>query len=388
MKLNKGFIWLIMVSLFISIGSTNIHTAFADEADGTQILSGQSSAGSRTELEQNPVVEQARQQLQSSLAYMVKTVANPVFGTGSGEWTILSLARAGYEVPANYYDSYYANVEQAVTQLMATYNGKLHSTKSTEHSRAILGLTSIGKDVADVAGFNLLTALADFDYVLKQGLNGPVFALIALDSHNYDIPQADGVNQTTRDKLIDKILEYNRTTANAAGWTLFGSKPDVDMTAMTIQSLAPYYTTRTDVKEAVDRALVWLSDNQSAAGDYLSNCESTAQVVLALASLGIDPGTDPRFMKNGKSAVDGMLIYAVPAGGFKHTATGGVNGMATDQGTYALVAYDRFLNGGTNLYDMTDVELEGEPLRSSQNSRAMTARLLSNRLPTRITALR
>ena len=44
----------------------------------------------------------------------------------------------------------------------------------------MLALTAIGKDPASVAGFNLLKPLADFEQVTKQGINGTIFALLAL----------------------------------------------------------------------------------------------------------------------------------------------------------------------------------------------------------------
>jgi len=87
--------------------------------------------------------------------------------------------------------------------------------------------------------------------------------------------------------------------------------------------------------------------------------ESCAQVIVALTALGIDPETDPRFVKNGMSPVDAMCLFAAPNGGFAHIPGDTVNGMATEQGQYALAAYFRFKEGKTALYDMRDVTLPG-----------------------------
>ncbi|GGG67462.1 DUF4430 domain-containing protein [Paenibacillus radicis (ex Gao et al. 2016)] len=296
-------------------------------------------------------------QLNKHLAYLVNTVSNPTFGTSDGEWSILALARAGYEVPEGYYATYYRNVVREVEKLMPA--GKLHTAKGTEHSRLILGLTAIGKDIHDVAGYDISAALGDFNYVIKQGVNGPIFALIALDSHQYEIPVQNGVaNPTTRDKLIDYIISKE---VAGGGWSLSGAA-DPDITAMALQALAPYYAENEQVKEAVDRAIVWLSSAQNGAGGYSSggqeNVQSVAQVIVALTTLGIDPHTDKRFNKNGHSAVENLLTYALPTGGFVHPKGGSANEMATDQGTYALVAYARYLNGESSLYDMTEVAIE------------------------------
>lgn len=297
------------------------------------------------------------EQLNKQLAYLVETVSSPAFGTNGGEWSVLSLARANYDVPEGYFATYYNNVVHEVERLMP--KGKLNSNKGTEHSRLILGLTAIGKDIYDVAGYDISAALADFNYVTKQGINGPIFALIALDSHQYDVPVADGVaNPTTRDKLINYIVEKE---VSGGGWSLSGAA-DPDITAMALQALAPYYDENEAVKAAADRAILWLSSVQNEVGGYSSwgveNVQSVAQVIVALTSLGIDPHTDERFIKNGRSAIDNLLTYAAPGGGFVHPKGGNVDGMATDQGAYALVAYVRFLNGDTSLYDMSDVVLE------------------------------
>jgi len=195
--------------------------------------------------------------------------------------------------------------------------------------------------------------------VKKQGINGPIWALIAFDSYGYTIPEnPDAADQVTREKLIAYILEKQLADG---GWALSGTVADPDMTGMAIQALAPYYETNADVKAAVDQALACLSEKQHANGGFGSIdgvcTESCAQVVAALTALGIDPETDARFVKNGISVLDAMCLFAVDGGGFAHISDSGVNGMATEQGQYALVAYYRFKNGQTSLYDMTDVTL-------------------------------
>lgn len=98
-------------------------------------------------------------------------------GSIGGEWAVLGLARSGYAVPEEYYQNYYQTVEEYVKAC----GGVLHETKYTEYSRVIIVLTAIGKDPTNVAGYNLLTALGDYDKTIWQGTNGPIWALIALD---------------------------------------------------------------------------------------------------------------------------------------------------------------------------------------------------------------
>ncbi len=298
--------------------------------------------------------------INETAAFLYNNTPNPAIGTGAGEWTILSLARSGYDVPQSYYDKYYANVEKE----LAEKDGVLSNVKYTEYSRVILALTAIGKDVTNVAGYNLLEKLADFNSVKKQGINGPIFALIALDSNKYEIPLVPEVTvQTTRDMLIDYILEKEITTndGKVGGWALSGKVPDPDVTAMALQALAPYKDDE-KVKPYIDRGVQALVDIQKDNGGYASwgtiNSESIAQVIVALTALGIDPAKDTRFIKDeGNWILSAIMEFYVEGGGFKHILDGQRDGMATDQGMYALVAYDRFIEGKNSLYDMTDKEV-------------------------------
>ncbi len=319
--------------------------------------------------------ETINQVISETATFMQKMVPDPTVGSIAGEWTIFGLARSNEKVNESYYEKYYANVVKEVKRLMpataSKTEGRLDRSKGTEHSRVILALTALGKDIRDVAGYDLRQALADFDYVTIQGINGPIFALIAFDSKNYEIPIVENVKtQTTRQRLIDFILAREIT---GGGWALGLNPPeaDPDITAMALQSLTPYYHQRADVKAAIDRGVQWLSAAQDRSGGYRSwgslNAESVAQVVVALSGLGIDADKDQRFVKNGNSALSALLSFSAKEGGFYHikrgevgnggAAPGLVDPMATDQAMYALVAYQRFLEGKHRLYDMTDVRV-------------------------------
>ena len=277
------------------------------------------------------------------------TLGTPTVNSTGGEWMVIGLARSGRTVPAGYYD----NVVEYV-KAKADANERLHPAKVTDNARVILALTAIGKDVTNVGGHNLLKGLDNMAYVQTQGINGPIFTLIALDSHNYPT-----MGDVTREKLIQVILDAQ---LNDGGWALSADKADPDMTAMAIQALAPYYKTNETVKAAVDKALEALSALQRNDGGFGSwgtvNSESCAQVIVALTALGIDPTTDSRFVKNDLTVLDALASFYVTGGGFKHVADKGRDGMATEQGYYALAAYYRFVNAQTRLYDMSDVTIQ------------------------------
>lgn len=298
--------------------------------------------------------------VKDTAAYMYKTVANPQVGSIGGEWAVLGLARSGYGVPEEYYERYYATVEAYVKSL----KGNLHDKKYTEYSRIIVALSSIGKDARDVGGYDLTKALGDYDKTIWQGLNGPIWALIALDSDSYPMPQnPDAETQATREMYIQRILECQLPDG---GWSLFGGTvyatsgdgvSDPDITGMALQALAKYQD-KPEVKKATEEALECMSKKQNAKGGFSSwgtaNSESCVQMIVAICELGI-PLDDSRFVKNGNTMLDNLMTFYLKGKGFLHTADGsGSNQMATEQGFYGLVAAQRALQGKNSLYRMSD----------------------------------
>ncbi len=296
--------------------------------------------------------------LNDALAQLAATVTAPVFGSTGGEWSVLCLARGNYyAADSDYFATYYEGIVDYVNETAASVslaNGALHKNKSTDNSRLILALSSIGKDATSVGDWNLITPYEDFSWITKQGINGPIFALIALDTNDYQTEDT-----TIRQQCVDYILSKQLTDG---GWALSGSTSDPDITAMALQALYNYKD-QSAVATAAEEAFAWLSSAQLEDGGYASwgtvNSESVAQVITACATWGINPDTDSAFIKNGNSLIDNLLtFYDETEKAFEHTAGGGANAMATDQACYALIAYDRLLNGENALYDMSDVTFE------------------------------
>lgn len=291
--------------------------------------------------------------IEKTARYLQAQIPEPTCAAVGGDWLVFGLARSGVKVPQKYFDAYYKNVEEYIVSV----NGVLSRKKNTEYSRVILALTAIGKNPTNVAGFNLLLPLGDFDETVRQGVNGAIFALLALDSGGYEIPEApEAETQATRELYVGELL---RREIPDGGWTLTGGEPDVDITAMTLQALAKYRD-QAAVAAAVERGLAVLSSLQEPDGGYTSwgssNSESVAQVIVALTELGI-PLDDERFVKNGITVEDALLRFAQESGAFIHVldGSGGDDGMATEQAFYALAAIHRAETGETTLYDMTDV---------------------------------
>lgn len=331
--------------------------------------------------------------------YVLNDTFLTMAGTTPGDWFPIGIGRYGYP---DRYNAYLQAVAANITSRYAAA-GKLHSSKATEWHRISLAVLAMGGDptaIGQDTGGNPVNLIADGTYnslvdpISKQGINGPIWGLIALDSKQYTVP---GGAKYSRDELIKMILLRQKSNG---GFSLSdddtGSDPDI--TAMAVQALAPYYnstqrytytrqsnagTVSRTVKEVVDECIAWLSSVQRTDGDFGSwgtvNAESTAQVIVALCSLGINPNTDARFIKNGYSVIDGLMKYKNEAdGGFYHSFVTDPsnpsadptqsNSMATEQSLYALVSYWRYLSNMRNLYDFrpeTDqskftVECEGQ----------------------------
>lgn len=298
--------------------------------------------------------------VQDTAEYVYTTVRDPQVGSIGGEWAVLGLARSGYEVPDSYYQNYYATVEAYVKAC----GGVLHDKKYTEYSRVIVALSAIGRDARDVAGYDLTVPLGDYDKTIWQGLNGPIWALIALDSAGYPMPEnPEAETQATRQMYIDRILECQLPDG---GWSLFGGTEsatagdgtaDPDITGMALQALAKYQD-QPAVAAATQEALACMSEQQSADGGFSSwgtaNAESVVQMIVALCELGISL-EDPRFVKDGATMLDNLMTFYRPGEGFLHTQSGsGSSLMATEQGFYGLVAAQRAAERRSSLYRMSD----------------------------------
>ncbi len=307
--------------------------------------------------------EQYKQALADVQDYLAETVTEPTSNSVGGEWALIALTQGGYDVSDEFLQKYKKNTEDLVKNADGVLNTPT-GYKYTEYSRVILGWTAAGGDARNVAGYDFLEKLACMDDVCRQGINGPIWALIAYDCGGYEVPKIANNskgNNTTREELL-KYLVQNQMPDG--GWTLSGDTSDVDLTAMALTAMAPYISgneklceevsaeTLSEVKTASEKAISCLADKKMDDGGFESwgaeNAESCAQVITALASLGIDVQEDERFAE----ILEALLGYQQEDGGFAHTMDTGTNIMATEQAAYALAAYDRVKSGEPRLFDM------------------------------------
>lgn len=350
----------------LQLGRSYGFYAWGAEEDVAQGQSDESGVAVQAEAEAEVLSPDIDTVLSNVRSYILSKDTKPDY---SSIWNVIGLKRSGLYVPESYINLFYSNViaycESKDWQITRT-------KKYSDYSKLILALTAIGVDARNVMGHNLLAYLSDYENVSRQGNNGTIWALIALKSNPaYTIPEDSSAKQQNSEELmVQKIVEMQCADG---GWTLMGDTGDSDMTGMAMQALASYYNKDgyEDVTAAIDKGLAWIEKNQLSSGGFgtmnTETSESVAQIITALCGVGIDCGEDARFIKNGKWPMTGLFQYYMPEGGFMHVAAdagnngggagGIIDGMATEQGLYATVAYRRFLDGETFLYDMSDVAI-------------------------------
>lgn len=260
-------------------------------------------------------------------------VKNPVISSVGGEWALIGIARNGNSSLSS---TYFKNVSSHLN------SGVIHDKKYTEYARVVLAIGAIGGNPLNVNGFNLISPLTDYEKTIFQGINGAIWALIALDSNGYDCD--------AKQKYVDYILNAQLSDG---GFALSGTVSDPDITGMALQALSNY-TSQKKVSTAIEKALAYLSNAQNSNAGFTSS-EAIIQVIVALCSLDISIN-DSMFVKNGNTLFDALMNFYVTDKGFKHLETDeNVDQMSTEQALYALVAINRQENNKNFLYDMSDV---------------------------------
>ena len=258
--------------------------------------------------------------------YTLTKIPAPGYGD---EWVVFDTARLRSGATPAYETGWY---EKLAAQVSAT-NGTLNARYATDYARVVLTVTALGRDATNVAGYDLTAPLQDVARVTAQGVNGAIYALLALDSGSYA--------SDVRGDYVQAILDAQLADG---GYTYRDGDPaDPDLTAMALQALA-HCRGDAAVDAAIDKALACLSGMQRPDGGFFSwgdsSCESTAQAIIALSELGVALD-DGRFVKGGSTLLDNLLTFQLKDGSFCHTKSDGTTNLyATEQAFRALVAVE------------------------------------------------
>ncbi|QHI71386.1 S-layer homology domain-containing protein [Aminipila terrae] len=224
---------------------------------------------------------------------------------------------------------------------------KKASVNANKFANAINGMSAFGCDPTALWTVNKtkIDAVSQLKNIkledAKQGWYSTIapYVLLSLNQGNYN---TDDLKIIYINYLIDQLKN--------ADWSW-----GVDTPAMVLQGLAPYYN-REDVKPEIDKIILALSEKQDINGSY-GNPYSDASIIITLAQLGINPDTDSRFIKNGKSVVDGLLSYKLDSNDGFYVTEGKYDEYATVQGFLALIAASEVMENGQpyNVYDFSKI---------------------------------
>lgn len=272
-------------------------------------------------------------------------------GTSACDWTAMALALSGCEED---YASYLKALQMYVEEAYAA-DGGLDRVKATPYHRIALTVLALGGDptaFGEKQDGSPIDLIADGTYgfsgnIGAQGLNGWIYALLTLDASGTEVP-ADA--DFTRQDMINAIVFAQEPDG---GFGLAAGDSDVDITAMALQALAPY---RAEYPSVVDAALAYLAEQMTDDGTFRSygddSAESSAQVLLALSALGIDPEADPRFVRGVETVMTGIDCYRQSDDTYSHLRqdTRG-DYLSTAQMLLAITALHKMRSGGGWVFD-------------------------------------
>ena len=287
--------------------------------------------------------------------------AGPRVGAAVGEWAVLAMTRAErVDISDPWVQAWLTDLHNVMTEIddIAAATGASINTppsagtfptdmrRWTDFQRVTLALSALGLDASDTMGWDITAPFSTYiptaqRHALNRTILADIFALVALTSQGRN-----------GDAFLSHILDVQRDDGS---WSLDPNRPasvlDLDITAMALQALAPFYrasdrtvteSVTASVIEAVQDALAWLTTQE------VPDPEGAAQIIVALTALG------PGYASQAEYYVDLLLTWFDPTtGGFRRpTLADPVNHLATVQAAYALVAYSRFVNGLSPLFDM------------------------------------
>lgn len=307
------------------------YSSDSDEGLGVTNQTGTAKSGNNSK----EISSTVNNEIKKTLSENIQGTTDKILAQGEiSDWSVFALLRAGRSIPEKYISSLKTYIKEHAAD----------SKSATDVARMVLTANAAGINPANIDGNNLIEKLFSMEKIDRQGVTGPVFALIALDSGPYNISSSA---RWTRDKLVSLILEYQNEDG---GFCLAkGEKSDIDLTAMALQSLSGYISSE-NVASSVEKAINWLSNLKP---EEEQTSESISQIIIALTSLGKDPESIQFVMYDG-DLLSCLLKYKKEDGEFLHTLDGGSDEMATEQALMAIASYSMYVNGSGRLYSLQD----------------------------------
>ena len=275
------------------------------------------------------------------------------------EWTIFTILRCGGTISEENKTAYLNNLKDDLDA-----DGQLSSNNQgqpTDYARVILTLGMLGEDPADFRGYNLVETLYNWNNLNNLTINQISWTLLALDSKQYDIPEDA---KWSRETLINLLVSKQNEDGGFASW---GSTSDVDMTAMVLQTLVPYNdASHAAVQPVFEGGIRYLQSQINEDAGFESwgneNACSTAQVLILLPMLGMDPAASNGFVKAQKNMITNLEGYRdeTDGGFFWQKGSPYSKDGSTYQVVLALESCRRFASNENSVYDLTESDKKEE----------------------------
>lgn len=301
-------------------------------------------------------------EITEKIAALSENISDDYAGETEDAWKIVDMAAAGYADKLTQKDEYIAATIDACA-----------SDKASDFSylvKAALSLTALDVDATDLTAsdgteFNLIEKISGFAAEDIGYSSNAIYALSAYDCGDFAVDTG-----LTRDALIDAILE-SRASNGLWGYSYGGQEfIDYDTTASTLSAFAPYYLAEnaqaagiseehyTQIQDNVNTVIAALSEAQGENGS-LGSSNTDAMAVIGLASVGINPNTNPKFIKS-QSLMSALMGYALEDNsGFGFSDNSAYNALATEQAFRAMIAYQGIYdtNAAYNVYMLIPVTM-------------------------------
>lgn len=271
MKLKKYLCLLLLVVMIIAVPTP----LFAETGISEQNTKSDENAQPSEENDIfTDIISQGIGSAQEYLREQLASLHNDGGVTYGYEWYIITMLRGGKSIDSSVLEEYYSSVAETV-------KGWDEEVKPTDAEKTALALAVMGKDITDIDGVNLIDIICNSEK-LDEGANALAYALIAIYASGKEIPEDAKWNT---DSMINALLEFR--TAEGGFGLYDNNTSDVDMTAICVQALSLYRGAE-NTDNAIAGAVGYLSGIVSENWDFSDDPNSAAQVLIALATLGID----------------------------------------------------------------------------------------------------
>lgn len=215
------------------------------------------------------------------------------------------------------------------------------SDKVNIYTKSILALRGQKIDPENYYGINLVEELKNQN-IKNRGLWSWAPAVSALATDDY------GIDDYMQGEVTALLAERKTTGPNTNLWDVWGWS---DASGFALYAIAPYYSQRQDVRDAVDEVVTALGDKKGNGDLINNNCNSLVMVLGGLASNDPNLIQDQRIAKNGYTLLHELKKYDI-AGGFKWLyGDQKPNPMATEQAYRALVSYFQMKDNKKMVFD-------------------------------------